>query len=87
MLEARDRINMDQAMKAIFITVPLLTLMVAPSFAQPLKIPMPCLVLGVTPRTKGELCRLAAPLNSNGVPDCGADYYLLSIARAMADMR
>jgi hypothetical protein len=58
-------------MKPIFITVPLLTLMVAPSFAQQLKIPEAMLGTWCYAGDKGEFVPLsAAPLNSNGVPDC-----------------
>ena len=62
-------------MKAIFITVLLLTLMVAPSLAQPLKIPDAMLGTWCFAEDgKGEF----APLNSAGVPDCGsADYNLV----------
>ena len=70
-------------MKAIFITVLLLTLMVAPSFAQPLKIPDA--MLGTWCKAedgKGEFVPLsAAPLNSNGVPDCGSADYSLFVDR------
>jgi hypothetical protein len=64
-------------MKAIFITVLLLTLMVAPSFARPLKIPDAMLGSWCYAGDEGEFVPLsAAPLNSNGVPDCGADDHL-----------
>ena len=67
-------------MKAIFITVLLLTLMVAPSLARPLQIPDAMLGTWCYAEDgKGEFVPLsAAPVNSNGVPDCGsADYYLV----------
>ena len=66
-------------MKAIFITVLLLTLMVAPSLAQPLKIPDAMLGTWCFAEDEGEFVPLsAAPLNSNGVPDCdSADYNLV----------
>ena len=65
-------------MKAIFITVLPLTLMVAPSFARPLKIPDAMLGSWCYAGDEGEFVPLsAAPLNSNGVPDCGsADEHL-----------
>ena len=67
-----------KAMKAIFIAMLLLTLMVAPSFARPLKIPDAMLGSWCYAGDEGEFVPLsAAPLNSNGVPDCGsADEHL-----------
>ena len=76
-------------MKPIFITVPLLTLMVAPSFAQQLKIPEAMLGTWCYAGDKGEFVPLsAAPLNSNGVPDCrNADETLFVDRKGYGDMR
>ena len=66
-------------MKTIFITGLLLTLMVAPSLAQSLKIPNAMLGswCAVDDGEEGLVRLSDMPLNSNGYPDCGgADYHV-----------